>query len=64
MATARKDADSARTSAEPWEIEFVHQQFPTYPEEEITRALAECKKELLGAKDRNKISKCVRRKLV
>jgi hypothetical protein len=53
---------NGKTSGEPWEIEFVHRQFPTHSENEIIRVVDECKKELQGSTNRDEIMKCVERK--
>ncbi|MDB6024634.1 MAG: hypothetical protein JWM68_857 [Verrucomicrobiales bacterium] len=50
-------------ASEPWEVEYVHHELPTYPEAEVTRVLDECKKELHGSEDRNKLVTCTRKKL-
>jgi hypothetical protein len=48
--------------AEPWEVEYVHQELPTQSSEEIERLVSKCKEEEPGLADRKKILKCVRRK--
>jgi hypothetical protein len=62
MRTRRK-VKHGRTSGEPWEFEYLHQQLPAYSGEDITRVLDECKKELEGSEDRSEIETCARKKL-
>ncbi len=62
MRTPRKEK-RGRTSGEPWEFEYLHQQLPAYSGEDIARVLNECKEELAGSDDRHKIETCARKKL-
>ena len=50
-------------SAEPYEIEYIHRQFPKKSHQEIVRAVAEAKRELGGSESREKIMRHLRQKL-
>ena len=63
MQAQNKNDKRGRTVAEPWEVEYAHQQLPTHSEDELTRLTDDCKKELQGSTDRKQITNCVRRKV-
>ncbi len=54
--------DKQSNRAEPWEVEFIHHEFPTHQIDDVERAADECKEEVKPATDREKVLKCVRRK--
>jgi hypothetical protein len=62
MPAKKNSRKRQRVSAEPWEVEYVHQQLPTHSSEEIERLIGKCKQEEPGLTDRKKVLKCVRRK--
>ena len=55
--------DPGLISDEPYEIEYVHQQFPNHSHEEVHNAINEAKAELHGSEDRQKIMEILTRKL-
>lgn len=54
--------DPGLVSSEPWEIEYIHRQFPQKSHEEVVRAIEDCKQQLHGSEDRDKIMSCLREK--
>ena len=63
MPKQNKNAERDRPVAEPWEVEYAHQQLPTHSEDELSRLTGDCKKELRGSTDRKKLINCVRKKV-
>jgi hypothetical protein len=59
---SQKRRDPGLISSEPWEIEYVHKQFPTHSHSEIQKAILEVKHELGGSEDRSKIMAALRRR--
>lgn len=59
---SQRKRDAGLVSSEPWEIEYIHKQFPTHSHSEITKAVSEVKHELGGSEDRGKILAALRRK--
>lgn len=55
--------DRKLVSNEPYEVEYIHKQFPKHSHEQVKKALAEAKAELKGSEDREKIMEILRRKL-
>jgi hypothetical protein len=55
--------DRKLVSDEPYEIEYIHQQFPNHSHEEVHKAIQAAKAELKGSEDRSKIMKVLRQKL-
>ena len=55
--------DRNLVSDEPWEVEYIHKQFPNTTHAEVEAALEDCKRELNGSEDRDKIMQCMRSKL-
>lgn len=55
--------DPDLVSSEPWEVEYIHKQFPNRSHAEVVQALKECKEGLPGTEQREKIMECVRQKL-
>ena len=49
--------------AEPWEVEYVHREFPTHSEDELKPAIEACKAQETDAKDRKRIAECVSKKI-
>jgi hypothetical protein len=64
MANKSRRRDRGLISSEPWEIEYVHKQFPTHSHAEIESALTEVKRQLGGSEDRAKIMAAISRKFV
>jgi hypothetical protein len=57
-----RSKDRGRYAAEPWEVERLHREFPVQSEEELERALENCKAEK-QTQDKDKTARCVQRKL-
>src|SRR3954469_5357153 len=55
--------DRKLVSDEPYEVEYIHKQFPKHSHEQVVNALNECKKQLQGSESREKIMECLRGKL-
>lgn len=55
--------DPGLISNEPYEVEYVHSQFPNRSHQEVQNAIDEAKRELHGSEDRQKIMQILRRKL-
>jgi hypothetical protein len=55
--------DRKLVSDEPYEVEYIHKQFPKHSHEQVVKALDECKKQLHGSESREKIMDCLRGKL-
>ena len=47
-----------KQSAEPWEVEYMHREFPVKSEEELERAVEECKQKGQQTGDRRKLTDC------
>ena len=58
-----QNRDRNLVSSEPYEVEYIHQQFKGHSHQEVVSALESCKMELGGSDDREKIMECMRRKL-
>ena len=50
-------------SAEPWEVERMHREFPVKSEKELERAVQDCKKQGQRGRERQKLTDCVERKI-
>jgi len=50
-------------SEQPYEIEYIHQQFPNHSHDEVHRAIESAKAQLHGSEDRGKIMELVRKSL-
>ena len=50
-------------SDQPWEIEFIHRHFPKHTHDEVVEALEDCRRELAGSEDRQKILNCLESRL-
>lgn len=59
----RNNQDGKLVSSEPYEIEYIHQQFPDKSHAEVEQAIKEAKSELGGSESREKIMEALRRKL-
>lgn len=59
----RKRGTSNAVRPEPWELEYVHREFPTHSEKELEPAIESCKKQLPDPKDRKRIAECVSKKI-
>jgi hypothetical protein len=55
--------DRNLVSGEPYEIEYIHHQFPNHTHTEVNRAIQAAKAELKGSEDRTKIMQILRQKL-
>jgi hypothetical protein len=65
MADHKKDLgrDRGLVSDEPYEVEYIHKQFPKHSHEAVVKALEECKRKLKGSESREKVMECLRGKL-
>jgi hypothetical protein len=52
-----------RAAAEPWEVERLHREFPVSSEKEVEKAAEECKAQRSESQQREKLARCVQRKL-
>ena len=59
----RNNQDKKLVSDEPYEIEYIHRQFPNKSHAEVERAIKEAKSQLGGSESREKIMEALRRKL-
>ena len=59
----RHNRDRELISEEPYEIEYIHRQFPNRSHEEVHRAIESAKAQLHGSEDRKKIMQLVRKSL-
>jgi len=55
--------DRTLVSSEPYEVEYIHQQFPNHSHDQVVKALDAAKAELKGSEDRDKIMNILRQKL-
>ena len=55
--------DRNLVSNEPYEIEYIHSQFPNRSHAEVEKAVGDVKKELGGSESRDKIMTALRKKL-
>lgn len=55
--------DRSLVSDEPYEVEYIHRQFPNRSHEEVLDALKAAKAELKGSEDRDRIMQILRQKL-
>lgn len=55
--------DRNLVSNEPYEIEYIHQQFPNHSHQEVQKAIQEAKGQLGGSEDRDRIMEILRQKL-
>lgn len=55
--------DQNLVSDEPYEIEYIHRQFPNHSHEEVHRAVQAAKAELKGSENRDRIMQILRQKL-
>lgn len=55
--------DRNLVSNEPYEVEYIHKQFPKFSHDQVVKALEECKKQLKGSESREKIMECLKGKL-
>jgi hypothetical protein len=63
MPDKSRSTDRKLVSNEPYEVEYIHKQFPKHTHEQVVKALDECKAELGGSESRDKIMACLRGKL-
>ena len=59
----RNNRDRNLVSDEPYEIEYIHGQFPGKSHGDVERAIREAKAELGGSEDRRRIMEILRQKL-
>jgi hypothetical protein len=55
--------DRGLISEEPYEIEYIHRQFPNHSHEEVHQALKAAKAQLKGSENRDRIMQIMREKL-
>lgn len=60
---SKSTKDRNLVSDEVWEVEYIHKQFPGTTHAQVEAALEDCKAELGGSEDRDKIMACLRGKL-
>jgi hypothetical protein len=58
-----RNTDRNLVSDEPYEVEYIHKQFPNHSHEEVARALSAAKAELKGSESREKIMSILKRTL-
>jgi hypothetical protein len=58
-----KSSSRARATAEPWEVERLHREFPVKSREELEQTLGNCKTEAADPQNKGKMTRCVQRKL-
>jgi hypothetical protein len=58
MARSRRDRNLI--SGEPYEIEYIHRQFPSHSHAEVAKAVAEAKRRLGGSENRERIMEHLR----
>jgi hypothetical protein len=61
--TSQNKRPRKSASAEPWEVEGIHREFPTHSENELTPAIEKCKEQEPNTKNRRKLAECVSRKI-
>jgi len=59
----KKRSAQAGKAAEPWEVERLHREFPTQSPEELEETLTNCKEQAEPRQDKEKLTRCVQRKL-
>lgn len=59
----KKTRERGRASAEPWEVERLHREFPVKSQQELEEAVENCKTEAPEPKNKEKLTRCVQRKL-
>ena len=59
----RNSQDRNRVSNEPYEIEYIHRQFPGKSHEEVERAIQSAKAEMGGSEDRTRLMEILKRTL-
>ena len=59
----RNSRDRNRVSNEPYEIEYIHRQFPNRSHAEVERAIREAKSQMGGSEDRNRLMEILNRTL-
>jgi hypothetical protein len=59
----RNRRDPGLVSDEPYEIEYIHQQFPNHSHAEVHQAVQAAKAQLNGSESRAKIMRILRQKL-
>lgn len=59
----RAKGSSRARAAEPWEVERLHREFPVKSREELEQTLANCKEQAGAAQGKDKLTRCVQRKL-
>jgi len=52
-----------KSAAEPWEVERLHREFPVKSREELEQTLTDCKQQADEAQEKDKLTRCVQRKL-
>jgi hypothetical protein len=63
MRQHNQNRDRSLISDEPYEIEYIHRQFPNHSHEEVHRAIQAAKAELKGSENRERIMQILRQKL-
>ena len=63
MRNMKKRTAQAGKTAEPWEVERLHREFPVKSPQELEETLERCKEEPEARQDKEKLTRCVQRKL-
>jgi hypothetical protein len=63
VSVKRRTPRTEKVAAEPWEVERLHREFPVKSREELEQTLERCKEEAGEAQQKNKLTRCVQRKL-
>jgi len=63
MRQHNQNRDRSLISDEPYEIEYIHRQFPNHSHEQVHRAIRSAKAELKGSESREQIMQILCQKL-
>ena len=63
MRQHNQNRDRGFISEEPYEIEYIHRQFPNHSHEEVHRAIQAAKAELKGSENRERTMQILRQEL-
>ena len=59
----KRTSRTEKVAAEPWEVERLHREFPVKSREELERTLENCKSQAETGQEKEKLTRCVQRKL-
>jgi hypothetical protein len=63
MRQHNQNRDRGLVSDEPYEVEYIHRQFPNHSHEQVHQAIQAAKAELKGSENRDRIMEILRQKL-